>query len=153
MLQREPGIHCPSVRTRAAARLRCVSCPDGVRLISVIRDEIKALVAQALEAAQAAGTLPAFAAPEVQLEHPARPEHGDYSANLPLRIQGLARMKAVEVAEALRQHVGAHPAVAEVRVAPPGFLNFYLDAAWLASQADAITTAGESYAGSERGSG
>jgi arginyl-tRNA synthetase len=119
----------------------------------VIRDEIEALVAEALEAAQAVGVLPAFAAPEVQLEHPARAEHGDYSANLPLRIQGLARMKAVEVAEALRPHVAAHPAVAEVRVAPPGFLNFYLDARWLASQADAIATAGEAYAGSERGSG
>jgi arginyl-tRNA synthetase len=105
------------------------------------------------KAAQAAGVLPAFATPEVQLEHPARPEHGDYSANLPLRIQGLARMKAVEVAEALRQYVDAHPAVAEVRVAPPGFLNFYLDAGWLASQADAITAAGESYAGSEHGAG
>ena len=119
----------------------------------MIRDEIRGLVAQALEAAQAAGTLPAFAAPEVQLEHPARPEHGDFSANLPLRIQGLARMKAVEVAEALRKHVSPHPAVSEVRVAPPGFLNFYLDPTWAAAQADAIARAGAAYATSERGMG
>ena len=83
-------------------------------------------------AAQAAGDLPKFAAPEVELEHPQRPEHGDYSANLPLRIQGLARMKAVEVAEVLRSHVPAHEAVSEVEVAPPGFLNFRLGAGWLA---------------------
>ena len=66
----------------------------------MIRDELAVLVGQALAAAQAAGDLPEFTAPEVQLEHPQRVEHGDYSANLPLRIQGLARMKAVEVAEA-----------------------------------------------------
>jgi arginyl-tRNA synthetase len=119
----------------------------------MIRDEIQELFAQALAAAQAAGDLPAFAVPEVHLEHPGRTEHGDYSANMPLRIQGLARMKAVEVAEALRKHVPPHSAVAEVRVAPPGFLNFYLDAGWLASQAAAIASQGERYATSTLGTG
>src|SRR5437667_6246106 len=119
----------------------------------MIRDEVQALVAQALEAAQTAGELPVFAAPDVQVEHPARAEHGDYSANLPLRIQGLARMKALEVAEALQKHVPSHPAVAEVRIAPPGFLNFYFDPGWLASQAEAIASEGASYASSTLGAG
>ena len=47
-------------------------------------------------------------------------------------------MKAIEVAEALRPLIPAHPAVAEVRVAPPGFLNFYLEPRWAAAQANAI---------------
>ena len=119
----------------------------------MIRDELAALVSAALGAAQAAGDLPEFAAPAVEMEHPQRPEHGDYSANLPLRIQGLARMKAIEVAEALRPHVPPHHAVAEVRVAPPGFLNFYLDDGWAARQAAEITAAGDAYGGSARGAG
>ena len=119
----------------------------------MILDELAALVSAALEAAQAAGDLPEFAAPAVEMEHPQRPEHGDYSANLPLRIQGLARMKAVEVAEALRGRVPPHHAVAEVRVAPPGFLNFYLDAGWAAQQAAEIAAAGDAYGGSEAGAG
>ncbi len=119
----------------------------------MIRDEIRALVEQALVAAQAAGDIPQFAAPEVTVEHPQRPEHGDYSANLPMRIQGLAKMKALEVAEALREHVPAHEAVSEVRVAPPGFLNFYLDGGWAAGQAALIAAAGESFATSEAGGG
>jgi len=119
----------------------------------LIRDEIQALVTHALEAAQAAGALPDFAAPDIQLEHPARIEHGDYSANLPLRIQGLARMKAIEVAEALRPYVAAHPAVAEVRIAPPGFLNFYLDPHWLAAQTETIIEAGTAYASNNLGAG
>ncbi|MGE3855446.1 MAG: arginine--tRNA ligase [Dehalococcoidia bacterium] len=119
----------------------------------MIRDEIIALTSQALAAAQAAGDLPQFAAPEVTTEHPARPEHGDFSANLPLRIQGLARMKAIAVAEALQKHVPAHPAVARVVVAPPGFLNFYLDAAWVSAQADGIVAEGDRYASLELGAG
>ena len=63
----------------------------------MIRDEIIALTTQALAAAQAAGDLPQFAAPEVTTEHPARPEHGDFSANLPLRIQGLARLEEIDL--------------------------------------------------------
>ena len=108
---------------------------------------------QALAAAQEAGELPAFAAPEVQLEHPQRPEHGDYAANLPLRIQGLAKMKALDVAEALRARVPSHPAVGEVQVAPPGFLNLYLDPGWAAAQAQAIAEAGEAWPALDLGGG
>ncbi len=118
----------------------------------MIRDDITSLVEQALAAAQAAGDLPEFAAPEVELEHPQRPEHGDFSANLPLRIQGLARMKAVEVAEVLRGHVPSHDAVTEIQVAPPGFLNFYLDPHWLAARAPEIATDSD-YGASDLGGG
>ncbi len=124
---------------------------EGARLL--IRDEIIRLVERALEAAQAAGDLPQFAGQGVTVEHPARVEHGDFSANLPLRIQGLARMKAIEVAEALRKHVPDHEAVDRVAVAPPGFLNFYLAPGWLAAQSSAILDAGADFASSDVGAG
>jgi len=119
----------------------------------VIRDEIRTLVEQALVAAQAAGDIPQFAAPEVTVEHPQRPEHGDFSANLPLRIQGLAKMKAIEVAEALRPHVPQHEAVSNVTVAPPGFLNLYLDAGWVTRQIAPIIAAGADYAATDQFAG
>ncbi len=117
----------------------------------MIRDDVIALVERALAAAQQAGDLPQFAAPEVTVEHPARVEHGDFSANLPLRIQGLARMKAIEVAEALRRHVPTHEAVERVAVAPPGFLNFYLAAQWVAAQTASIIAAGPDFASTDVG--
>ena len=119
----------------------------------MIRDEIRSLVGQALAAAQSAGHIPQFASPEATVEHPQRPEHGDFSANLPLRIQGLAKMKAIEVAEALRQHVPAHEAVSHVTVAPPGFLNFYLDAGWVTRQIAPVIEAGSDYAATDRFAG
>ncbi len=119
----------------------------------MIRDEVVALVEQALAAAQAAGALPDFPAPTITAEHPGRPEHGDFSSNVALRIQGMARMKAIEVAEALRQHVPAHPAISRVTVAPPGFVNFYLAPTWAAAQADVIAQAGEGYPALDLGGG
>ncbi len=119
----------------------------------MIRDEVVGLVGQALAAAQAAGVLPEFAAPPLTVEHPARPEHGDFSSNLALRIQGMARMKAIAVAEALRAHVPAHPAISRVTVAPPGFVNFYLAPAWAAAQADEIARTGEAYPALDLGGG
>ncbi len=41
----------------------------------------------------------------------------------------------------------------DVRVAPPGFLNFYLAPGWVAAQAEAIATAGDAYATSDLGAG
>ncbi|MYA19400.1 MAG: hypothetical protein F4Z25_03830, partial [Chloroflexi bacterium] len=81
----------------------------------MIREELRELVERALAAAQEAGDLPAFAAPEVTLEHPQRPEHGDFAANLPLRIQGLPRIRALDVAEELRARVPDNPADGEER--------------------------------------
>ncbi|MYE47735.1 MAG: arginine--tRNA ligase [Chloroflexi bacterium] len=119
----------------------------------MIRDEFANLVARALASAQAAGDLPAFAAPEIDLQHPQRPEHGDYSANLPLRLQSLVRMRAVDVASAIQRHLPPHEALAEARVAPPGFLHLYLAPGWVASQAEAIARDGDGYATGDRGGG
>jgi arginyl-tRNA synthetase len=62
-------------------------------------------------------------------------------------------MKAIEVAEALRPHVPAHEAVSEVTVAPPGFLNLYLDAGWVTRQIAPIIAAGTDYAATDQFSG
>lgn len=119
----------------------------------VIRDEVRELMVRALERAQRAGDLPSFAAPEVTIEHPQRPEHGDFSANLPLRIQGLARMKPTAVGEALLRHLPEHPAIVRAQVAPPGFVNVYLDPGWVAAQAEAIVRAGAAFGTLDHGRG
>ena len=119
----------------------------------MIRDEIRILVKQALTNAQTAGDIPQFVAPEVTIEHPQRAAHGDFSANLPLRIQGLAKMKAIEVAQALRVHAPKHEAISEITVAPPGFLNLYLDSKWVTDQLAMIIDADSDYAATERFAG
>jgi len=112
----------------------------------MIRDEIARLVEEAASRARDAGELPAVALPNVAIERPQRPEHGDYATSLPLRLARAAKASPLELAQTLARHLPASPAVARVEVAPPGFVNFHLSEAWLAEQVDAIIEAGASFA-------
>ena len=60
------------------------------------------------------------------------PAHGDYQSNHAFRLGKALRTNPRQVAEAVRAALPAHPLVASVEVAGPGFLNFRLDEAALA---------------------
>ena len=70
-----------------------------------IRDDIAGLVDAAARAAQAAGEIPAVVLPEPTVERPARPEHGDYASNLPLRLARSARQSPMQLAETIAKHM------------------------------------------------
>jgi arginyl-tRNA synthetase len=113
----------------------------------MIRDEIATMVQGAAQAAMDAGELPSVVLPEIVIERPARPEHGDYATNLPLRLVRAVggKAKPLEIAGAIAARMPASDALAAVEPAPPGFINFRLDEAWLARQVDAIVEAGERF--------
>src|SRR3990172_2361538 len=52
----------------------------------MIKQELERLLAEAVRKAQDAGDLPAAAVPDVPLERPQRPEHGDYASSLALPL-------------------------------------------------------------------
>ena len=111
----------------------------------LIKHEIARLVADAAARALEEGDLPPLALPEVTVEHPAREEHGDYAASLPMKLARAARSDPLAVAEAIAKHIQPSDAIAEVVVAPPGFINFRLSDAWLARQVGAILAEGERF--------
>jgi arginyl-tRNA synthetase len=111
----------------------------------LIKYEIARLVSDAAARAQEEGDLPPLALPEVTVEHPAREEHGDYAASLPMKLARAARSDPLAVAEAIAKHIRPSDAIVEVAVAPPGFINFRLSDAWLARQIDAILAEGERF--------
>jgi len=108
----------------------------------MIRDDIRASIERAAQAAMDAGVLPQVVMPEIIVERPARPEHGDYASSLPMRLARAARAKPLEIAETIARHLEASAAIAAVEVAPPGFINFRLSETWLARQVDAIVESG-----------
>ena len=126
---------------------------DGGPTLSLIRQEIAALLGRAVEAAQADGSLPAFAVPEIAIERPQNPEHGDYASTLPLKLARAARMSPIAIADALVAHLPPADYVGKVQVAAPGFINFTLSDAWLARQVDAIIAAGEAFGNVDLGHG
>ncbi len=112
----------------------------------MIKDDIARAVEEALSRAQEAGELPAVALPEIAIERPQRPEHGDYATSLPLRLARAARANPLQIGELLAQRLPPSDAIERVDVAPPGFVNFHLSAKWLAGQVNAILKAGPAFA-------
>ena len=111
----------------------------------MIRDEIAALVREGLAAAQRKGTLAEAPPPDVIVERPQRPEHGDYATSVPLRLARAAKAAPLDIARAIAAEMPAHPAIEAVEVAPPGFINVRLAPTWLTAQADVIANASEAY--------
>ena len=69
----------------------------------------------------------------VDLERPARREHGDWSTNVALTVAKAVGRKPRELADALAERLRAAPPihVSAVEVAGPGFVNFRLRDSWL----------------------
>ena len=93
----------------------------------------------------AAGDFSGTAPDEVVLERPKNPEHGDYAANVALRLAKPAGRSAREVAEAIATRLSTVDGVARVDVAGPGFLNITLAAGTLGQLAATVVEAGTAY--------
>jgi len=93
----------------------------------------------------AAGDFSGTAPDEVVLERPRNPEHGDYAANVALRLAKPAGRSAREVAEAIATRLSTVDGVARVDVAGPGFLNITLAAGTLGQLAATVVEAGTAY--------
>jgi len=119
----------------------------------MIRHELERLISEAVRKAQSAGDLPAVAVPDVTLERPQRPEHGDYASSLALRLARSARTSPLKVAGVIARHLAVDEAVASVDVAPPGFVNFRLTPSWLMAQVDIILREGERFGEAPLGQG
>src|SRR5579871_4143017 len=121
----------------------------------MLRDDLATLVRDAATAAQRAGAIPSLTLPEVQIERPQRPENGDYATSLPLRLKKAVGGpgKPLDLAEAIARHVDAPELLREVVVAPPGFINFFVDDGWLQAQVEQIVQAGPAFGTNDAGAG
>jgi arginyl-tRNA synthetase len=119
----------------------------------MIKYKIARLLEQAAKAAQVEGLLPTIALPEVTLERPQNPKHGDYASSLPLKLAKAARMDPLAIANILAKLLTETKEVRKVSVAAPGFLNFFLTDKWLADQVEEILSAGKDYGNLTLGKG
>jgi arginyl-tRNA synthetase len=122
-------------------------------MAQLIRDDIAALVAEAIRSAQAASDLPAFDVPAIPIERPKIAAHGDYSTGVSMGLARFAKMKPLEIAQRLAAHLPPSNLVGKVQVALPGYINFTLADTWLASQVEAILAQGEAWGSVDVGHG
>jgi arginyl-tRNA synthetase len=119
----------------------------------MIRRKLIELLTKAAAKAQKSGKLPSVALPEITIEHPQNPEHGDYATSFPLKLARTIGVNPLTIAQDVASLITPTPEIEAVTVAPPGFINFTLKNDWLTQQVDAILTAGESYGDINLGKG
>ena len=119
----------------------------------MLQQELARCLQQAVLKAQQEGALASAALPEVLIEHPQNPEHGDFASGLPLRLARAMRMSPMAIAEKISEHIVPPPQIDKVWIAPPGFINFILREGWLSTEVESILAAGESYGDIDLGKG
>jgi arginyl-tRNA synthetase len=110
-----------------------------------IYQDLEKQVTAAIAAAQEAGALPPFDIPAVVIEKPRDPSFGDFASPVAMRLAKLARMAPIKIAGAIADNMPPTEYLAEVSVAPPGFLNMRLAAGYLQGQTAAILREGGEY--------
>ena len=118
-----------------------------------IADHLARLLNQAVADAVADGDLPDVAFPEIALERPKDPTHGDFASTLPLRVSRTAMKPPLEIAEIIARHIPADPAINPPSAAKPGFVNFALSDSFIREQIDAIVESGGAFANLTIGAG
>ena len=125
------------------------------RINGVIRakEQLVNALAEAASQAQRTGLLPVATLPEVAVERPQNSEFGDYATSFPLKLARTAGKNPLAIAADLVRLLPVDSLVADVQIAPPGFINFIFKNSWLTSQVDAILEAGEEFVHSDAGKG
>ncbi len=111
----------------------------------MIRNELTQLIETAIRTAQQQGDLPPFDLPEVVVERPKDPTHGDFATPIAMGLARLARMAPAQIAQKIVSHLPPTDYLGGVTVANPGFINLRLAEAWLARQVEIILAEGEHF--------
>jgi len=119
----------------------------------VIKHKLVKVLEQAVIQAQQEGVLAVTTLPEVIVERPQNPEHGDYASSLPLKLARTTDIAPLSIAEKVLEFLPPLPEVAKIVVAAPGFINFKLNSDWLTQQVAAVLDAGDPYGNIDLGDG
>ena len=124
-----------------------------------MKSQLRALVAQGIDALRAAGSLPAdLATPDFVVERPKDRGHGDFSTNAAMLLsrhagKDGARSNPRALAQALIDALPENGDIATVEIAGPGFLNFRLAPAAWQRQLRAVHAQGAAYGRNDSGRG
>ncbi len=118
-----------------------------------LKETIAELIKNGVIAARQAGKLPELTLPEIIIERPQNPEHGDYACSISLKLARAVGTSPLTIANEIAGFIRPSAEIESVTVAPPGFINFTLKNDWLTQQVDAILNAGDSYGNIDLGQG
>lgn len=116
-----------------------------------MKDRLRQQIRIALQACFDKDTLHSGEVPEVQIEIPGNPEHGDFASNLAMTMARAEKKAPRQIAEALVSELAGCEFLSKVDIAGPGFINFTLSPTCWYEVLDEITSKGKSYGRTEYG--
>lgn len=120
----------------------------------MIRQQLAALVTQALHTARTAGALSSETFPNVTIDTPANESHGDFACNIAMQLAKPERKAPRQIAEALLLHLqDENQLVKRAEIAGPGFINFFISPTAWQQCLPQIEAAGTSYGCCSSGNG
>ena len=119
----------------------------------MLKQTITGLLTKAIVAAQQAGKLPTVTLPEIVIERPQNPEHGDYASSISLKLARAIGTSPMNIAKEIAGFISTSAEIASVTVAPPGFINFTLKSDWLTQQVESILASGNTFGNIDLGQG
>lgn len=105
------------------------------------------------EALTAAVEAMGASAPDIRLERPKDPDHGDLTSNVAMTLARPLGRPPRDIAQDLATSLAGVPGLASVEVAGPGFLNFRLEAQAVGDTVREIRAADQAYGRSDEGAG
>ena len=119
-----------------------------------MKNFLRALISQGIEALRANGTLPADTLPpEFVVERPKTRDHGDFATNAAMLLAKAARSNPRAVAQSLVDALPGSADVSKVEIAGPGFINFHLAASAFQREAASVIKEGHDYGRNLSGNG
>jgi len=103
----------------------------GEIITGKVKRSLTELLRTGAEKARDSGTLSYAELPAIMLEVPKDKNHGNFSSNLALVLAGQAGKNPRETARLITDHLPAGRYLDHWEIAGPGFINFYLNRAWL----------------------
>jgi arginyl-tRNA synthetase len=79
------------------------------------------------------------------IEKPKNIDFGDFATSLPLQLSKLFKMKPLEIANLLKNHLEDIDQVSDCTILAPGFINFSLSTDWIQDQLLNILNLGNNY--------
>jgi arginyl-tRNA synthetase len=118
-----------------------------------MKDRLRQQIGSALQACFDNNSLHSGVVPDIQIEVPGNPEHGDFASNLAMTMARAEKKAPRKIAEALVAALGNCDFLSNVEVAGPGFINFTLTPACWYEVLDEIAEKQEKYGLAEFGRG
>lgn len=123
-------------------------------IVSDAKEQLKALVVDALNAAITKGELPEAELPEFSIEVPADSSHGDWACNVAMAGARTFKAAPIKIAQAVIDNAKLDDTYFEkCEVAGPGFLNFFYKNRFYADIISDVLSKGEEYGKTDFGGG